>query len=696
MAVEFEQSGSVAIFVLDNPPVNALSAAVRTELTALFESTLARPDIKAIVLAAKGRHFSAGADLREFGAPPRPDAPQLPHLIERLEQSPLPVVAALSGTVAGGATELALGCHYRVAANDLAMSLPEVTLGFIPGAGGTQRLPRLAGLSLALDLILSGRAIGASEAAGAGIVDLVAGRDELRARAIAFARNAAAQPTRPTGARPAPVADAAMLAQAAEKLRREARGRRAPQAALECIVATLAMPFAAGLAHEREVFKELLGGPESRALRHVFFAERDAPKVAGIDPRAPVRPIRTAGVVGFGTMGSGIAMAFANAGIPVRVLEANDAALQRGLATVRSAYDAAHAKGRISAAERDARRDLVSGVAEYAAFADADLVVEAVFEEMDVKHTVFRDLDAVCRTDAILATNTSSLDVNAIAAATAHPGRVLGLHFFSPAQVMRLVEVVRPAAVDIEVLATAMALVKHLGKLGVAVGVCDSFAANRSLYAYRRQSDFLVEEGASPLQVDSALRAFGMPMGPFQTGDMVGLDVSWRIRRRQAATRDPSLRYSPIADRLCELGRFGQKTGAGWYRYEKGSREPLPDPQVDALIAAISNELGIARRAVSDAEIVERSFFALVNECARILEEGLVARPGDLDVIWIHGYGFPRHRGGPMHWADGIGLARILAAVEAMNREQGDLVKPSALLRDLARTGRSFADIGGK
>ena len=299
------------------------------------------------------------------------------------------------------------------------------------------------------------------------------------------------------------------------------------------------------------------------------------------------------------------------------MLEANDAALQRGLATVRSAYDAAHAKGRITAAERDARRDLVSGVAEYAAFADADLVVEAVFEEMDVKHTVFRELDAVCRKDAILATNTSSLDVNAIAAATAHPGRVLGLHFFSPAHVMRLVEVVRPASVDIEVLATAMALVKRLGKLGVAVGVCDSFAANRSLYAYRRQSDFLVEEGASPLQVDSALRAFGMPMGPFQTGDMVGLDVSWRIRKRQAATRDPSLRYSPIADRLCELGRFGQKTGAGWYRYEKGSREPLPDPQVDALIAAISNELGIARRAVSDAEIVERSFFARSSTSAR-------------------------------------------------------------------------------
>jgi 3-hydroxyacyl-CoA dehydrogenase len=431
---------------------------------------------------------------------------------------------------------------------------------------------------------------------------------------------------------------------------------------------------------------------EARALEHIAFAEEEAGKVAGLSASERPRPIAQAGVVGFGTMGSGIAMVFANAGLPVRVLDADAAAVERGLAAVRKTYASAQAKGRITQEEMERRLALVEGVSADAALAGADIVVEAVFEEMDVKRDVFRRLAAVCRPDAILATNTSSLDVGALAAATPHPERVVGLHFFSPAHVMRLVEVVRPPAVAGDVLATAMALVRRLGKIGVVVGVCDGFAGNRMLYAYRRQAEFLLEEGAVPVQVDRALQDFGMAMGPFRTADLAGLDVSWRIRKRQAATRPASLRYSPIADRLCERGRFGQKTGAGWYRYEPGQRQPIPDPEVSTLVQAVSAELGIPRRQIPDDEITRRCLSALVNEGARILEEGLVARASDLDVIWVQGYGFPARRGGPMYWAEVFGLGRILETVEQLHAEQGDLVRPSSLLRDLVQQGRGFAD----
>ena len=696
-AVELARHGQVAALALRNPPVNAFSAPVRIALADHFDALVADPTVKAIVLTGTGEHFSAGADIREFARPPAPGVPRLNELIERFEQCDKPVIAALHGTVAGGGLELALACHYRLAADDVRAGLPEVTLGLIPGAGGTQRLPRLAGVEAALDLILTGRRAGADEMLELGLVDEVVPRAVLVDRALAFAQRAAEgvaeRRLRRTGGLPVAVPKAGTFERWEADLARSARGRRAPQAALACVRMSLALPFDAALLREREVFLELLAGPESRALRHVFFAERAARKVPGVRAHTGSRPIRTAGVVGFGTMGSGIAMVFANAGIPVRVLDSTPEAVARGLAKVEQTYASARAKGRLSVVEMESRLRLAEGVTDYGALAAADVVVEAVFEEMDCKRDVFQRLDAVCRPDAILATNTSSLDVQQLAEGTAHPERVLGLHFFSPAHVMPLVEVVRPASAAPGVIAAALDLVKRMGKIGVVVGVCDGFAGNRMLFAYRRQADFLLEEGATPPQVDHALQEFGLPMGPYQMGDLTGLDVSWRIRKRQAAARPAGLRYSPIADRLCERGRFGQKTGAGWYRYAPGDRTPLPDPETDALIRSVSAELGIARREISDAEIVDRCLHPLVNEGARILEEGLVARASDLDVIWVHGYGFPRHLGGPMHWADEVGLAGVASTVERLHAEQGDLVKPSALLLRLAREGRTFGSL---
>jgi 3-hydroxyacyl-CoA dehydrogenase len=431
---------------------------------------------------------------------------------------------------------------------------------------------------------------------------------------------------------------------------------------------------------------------DSEALRHVEEAERAVARIDGLPPGAPKTPIRSAGIVGFGTMGSGIAMAFANAGLPVRVLDETREAVDRGLASVRRTYEGSKEKGRLTPEEAEARRGRIEPTLDYADLAGSDVVVEAVFEELEAKQKVFAHLDAVCRDEAILATNTSSLDVTRIARGTRRPERVVGMHFFSPAHVMRLVEVVRPDGIAPSTVATTVELARRLGKIGVVVGVCDGFVGNRMLYAYRRQADFLLEDGALPAQVDRALTAFGLPMGPYQMADLAGLDISWRIRRRQAASRPPHLRYSPIADRLCERGRFGQKTDAGWYRYERGSRTPLPDPAVEEVIRAVSAEKGIVRREIRDEEIVERALFALVNEGSRILEEGIAARAGDIDVIWIHGYGFPRARGGPMFWADSIGLARVAEVVERLHAEQGDLVQPSPKLLTLAREGGRFSD----
>ena len=524
-AVDLARQGGVAVLTVRNPPVNALGATVKRALSEQLDAVASDPAVRAIVLTGAGELFSAGADMHEFNVRRAEGVPALGDLLERLEDLGKPVVAAIHGLAAGGACELALACHYRVASPDAQLSLPEVTLGFLPGAGGTVRLPRLVGPEAALDIILSGRRVPAEEALRLGLLDEVVPLAGLRERAVALAERVSATPPRRTRERPAAARDEALFARRRAELAFEARGRQAPLDALESVKTTMSLPFAEALRAEHAQFRMMVAGPEARALRHVFFAEREARKVAGLSASEPLRPIRRAGVVGFGTMGSGIAMVFANAGIPVRILDADAAAVERGLTAIRKTYAAAHDKGRMTRDEMEQRVALVEGVSQDDALKDADIVVEAVFEEMDVKHDVFRRLAAVCRPDAILATNTSSLDVGAIAEATPHPERVVGLHFFSPAHVMRLVEVVRPPAVAGDVLATSMALLKRLGKVGVMVGICDGFAGNRMLYAYRRQADFLLEEGALPDQVDRALQGFGMAMGPFRTSDLAGLDV---------------------------------------------------------------------------------------------------------------------------------------------------------------------------
>lgn len=684
----------MAVLTLDHPPVNAIDAALRTALHLELNEAMSDGTVDAIILAGAGKHFSAGADIREFAKPPIEGVPNLVELIELIENASKPVIAVIHGTATGGALELALGCAYRLASPEAELGLPEVTLGFVPGAGGTQRLPRLVGVEKALDLILSGRRIGGDEAGRCGLVDEVVPGADLLLRAMAFTAGAKGCPVRRTRDLPVPQASPEVFERAEAEIAKSARGRVAPAAALACVRRATELSFAEGLRLEREAFLGLVCGPESMALRHVFFAEREAQKISGLEEGAVFPAIRRVGVVGFGTMGSGIAIAFASAGLPVVVVDETPEAVDRGLAKVRATYEEARSKGRITEADCAERIGRICADTDYEALKTADLVIEAAFEDMDVKHAVFAKLDRVCSDSAILATNTSSLDVNVIAAATKNPARVLGLHFFSPANIMKLVEVVRPASVSPGVLAACLDVVKRIGKIGVVVGVCDGFVGNRMLFAYRRQADFLLEEGALPHQVDRALRDFGMAMGPFQTGDLAGLDISWRIRKRLAAARPKELRYSPIADRLCEVGRLGQKTGAGWYRYEKGSRTPTPDPEVDALVLLVSAELGFTRREISDGEIVERCFGALINEGALILEESLAARPGDIDVIWIHGYGFPRHRGGPMHWAEVSGLPKILEAVERMHANQGVLVQPSALLRQLVGDARGFSEPG--
>ncbi len=689
-AVIVTQHGPVVVLTLNRAPVNAIGATLRSMLKSALDDAMRRAEVVGVVLTGAGQHFSAGADIREFGGAPDVSAPSLVEIIDAIESAPKPVIAAIHGTATGGALELAMACAYRLGSPDADLGLPEVTLGFVPGAGGTVRLPRLVGVERALDLILSGRRIGGDEAVSCGLLDEIAPLTDVVPRAVALAERAAGTAPRRTRDLPVAPVPADVFTRAEAGLAKSARGRHAPAAALACVRRAVELPFSEALRQERETFLAMVRGPESAALRHVFFAEREAQKVAQLPDGAGFPIVRTVGIVGFGTMGSGIAIAFANAGLPVVVVDETPEAVERGLAKVRATNEDARVKGRISDTECATRIARVRGSVDYADLSGVDLAIEAAFEEMEVKHAVFGRLGAICRASAILATNTSSLDVNVIAAATRHPARVVGLHFFSPANIMKLVEIIRPASVSPDVLAASLDVVKRLGKIGVVVGVGEGFVGNRMLFAYRRQADFLLEEGALPDQVDRALRDFGMAMGPFQTADVAGLDISWRIRKRLAATRPKELRYSPIADRLCEKGRLGQKTGAGWYRYEQGSRTSIPDPEVEAIVRDVSAELGFTRREITDVEIVDRCLGALVNEGAAILEEGLAARAGDIDVIWIHGYGFPRHRGGPMHWANTAGLERILHVVERMHADQGALVQPSALLRRLVRERQDF------
>ena len=695
--VRTERRDEIGVIVVDNPPVNAIAPSVRDGIYAAVQELGADVTVRAAVLHCAGSTFMAGADIRRLAAGPagRTSA----EIIGSLEAIRKPLVAALQGNALGGGLEVALGCHFRCAHSGTRLGLPEVNLGLIPGAGGTQRLPRLIGVEAALRIIGSGKPVTAAEALRLGLVDRVVEGDILGA-AVAYAREllAAGAPLRRLSELGVPqVTDLeALLSTVQAELRRSRKGEQAPLKAIEAVRAAVDTPFHEGMATEAKLFAELRNSSQSRALRHLFLAERQVAKLRDVPADTPTRTIRRIGILGGGTMGRGIAVAFCNAGLPVRLVESDKAALERALAAIADIHAAAASKGRITAGEHAERLARIVGGTELDALADVDLVVEAVFEDMPLKRRVFADLDRVCQPQAILATNTSALDVDAIAGATRRPQDVIGLHFFSPAHVMRLVEVVRGRCTSADVIATSMKLVKSLDKIGVVAGNCDGFIGNRMLAGYRRESEFLLLEGASPQQVDRALVAFGMPMGPHAMGDMAGLDIgaAGRRRRRAEGTLPDDPRFGVIADKLVELGRFGQKTGAGYYKYETGSREAIPDREVDALIEDEARRLGVARREISDEEIVDRCVYPLINEAARILEERIAQRPGDIDVVWVNGYGFPRTRGGPMQFADETGLSEVLARLQRFVREHGPLYwTPSPLIERLVAEGAPFSSL---
>ena len=694
MSTRYELHGPVAVITLDNPPVNGLGHAARAGVVAGIERANADAAVAAIVLIGAGKLFSGGADIREFNTPRATAEPALRTVIRTVEASVKPVVAAIGGACMGGGLELALGCHFRVASPGAMVALPEVRLGLLPGAGGTQRLPRVVGVETALRMIVGGASVAAGELRATRIFDAIVDGDLLEG-AVAFARKIAAENLPAKRVRDIEIdcPDAANLFQSArDKAAIEAKHFPAPQKCIDAVAAAVAMPFDDGLAFERQLFLELLQSPESRALRHAFFAERAAARIPDVPETAPTRQIETIGVVGAGTMGSGIAMTALSAGIPAVLLEMSQEALDKGVAMIRRNYEGSAQRGKLTREKLDENMALLRPTLSYDDLRDVDLVIEAVFEDMDLKRQVFATLDGVLKPGAILATNTSTLDVNRIAAATNRPQDVIGMHFFSPANVMKLLEVVRGAGTGNDVLMTVMRLAKKIGKIAVVSGVCDGFIGNRMLEQYLRQALFLLEEGASPRQVDGALEGFGMAMGPFRMSDLAGNDVGWRIRKRRYVEK-PHVIYSRIADRLCEAGRFGQKTGMGWYRYEPGRRDALPDPAVDALIAGYRGEIGITPRAIDDAEIVGRCILALVNEGARILEEGIALRASDIDVAYLAGYGFPRYRGGPMLYADMLGLPESMRRMRqfATNPHADSAFwQPAPLLERLAAEGKSF------
>lgn len=689
---EIHGDGRVVLLTLNNEPVNSLSAATRQALGDALAKALSNTQVVAIVLTGAGKLFCGGAEIREFNTPASTREPTLSDIVRQCEQASKPIVAAMHGTVLGGGLELALGCHYRVAHTGTLLGLPEVKLGILPGGGGTQRLPRLIGVEHALTMIVTGEPIVAAVAAQWGLVDAVIEGDLIDS-VLAYALEQAAAPLQPRvlgACRAEAPRDVAVYAQARADGARRFRGCVAPQACVDCVEQSVSTSIEDGLAYERRRFVELVQSNQSKAQRHLFFAERHAQRLPAQWPAGV--SYRTVGVVGAGTMGGGIAMSLANAGIDVVLVERDAAALERGWALIERNYAATVAKGRLTASERDHRLQRIRRGLSLSLLADADMVIEAAFEDMNVKLDIFIALDKVCKPEAVLASNTSRLDINLLAQATSRPEQVLGTHFFSPANVMRLVEVVRGNHVREDVIASVFSLVRRMNKLPVLVGVCDGFVGNRMVSPYTREAHFLLEEGALPQQVDGALQRFGFAMGPLRMADMAGLDISWAARKRLAAARPAHQRYSRVADSLCERGRFGQKTGAGFYRYEPGSRDPLPDPEVESLIAQCAREDGIKRRDFSDAEIVERTVYALVNEAARILEEGIAARASDIDVIYAHGYGFPIHRGGPMFYADQVGLPKVLATIERFHREHGELWAPAPLLQLRVAQGRGFND----
>lgn len=691
MTVKTAMKDGVLVMTIDNPPVNALGQAVRAGLAAGLDRIESDDAVRAAVIIGQGAIFSGGADIREFGKPPQ--KPFLPDVLNRLEKCRVPTIAAVAGPAMGGGLETALACRYRIAGPKARFALPEVNIGLIPGAGGTQRLPRLVGVRRAAEIVTTGKPVGAEDAAAMGLVDRLVEGDLLEA-ALVFAREIAdAVPRAPLSAAPRPSDwDEGWLSDYERKCRARARGQLSPVKAFEAVRASGTLPFAEGLAKERALFLECMESEQRQALIHAFFAERQAgrhPSVEGVSPR----PVETIGVLGAGTMGAGIAIACAGAGYRVRIYDAKPEALEAGMARIRKTFEDAVAKGRIAPDALAATLARVAPADAMEAMDGADLVIEAVIERMDVKKNVFAALDRIAKPGAVLATNTSYLNIDEIAAATKRPQDVLGMHFFSPANVMRLLEAVKADKTAPDALATALAVGKRLGKVCVIAGVCDGFIGNRMFKKYRHQAECLIEDGALPQEVDAAMRDFGFAMGPFAVFDLAGLDIGWHNRRREDATRDPRERYVDIADRLYEMNRLGQKTGAGWYRYEKGDRTPHPDPEVEALILEASRRKGVKRRPVAAEEIRERLVFALVNEGARIIEEGIAARPADIDLVFIHGYGFPAYRGGPMFYADQVGLERVLESVERFAREDAFAWKPSALLRRLAREGRRFASL---
>jgi 3-hydroxyacyl-CoA dehydrogenase len=686
-SVDLTNRGRVAVLTVDNPPVNALSQHVRQGLRDGITRAQADAAVQAIVIACAGRTFIAGADITEFGKPPA--EPGLHGVLDLIEGSSKPVIAAIHGTALGGGLEVTLACHYRVGVKDARFGLPEVKLGLLPGAGGTQRLPRVVGPEKALQMIVSGDPIRADEALKVGLIDEIVDGD-LAAAGVAFAEKVLNEkrPLRKIRDLNEKIAAAKgkpeIFTEFRKSVARQTRGFRAPENCIRAVEAAVTLPFDEGMKRERELFVELMNSPESKAQRYFFFAEREAAKIPDVPADTAPKEIRKAAVIGAGTMGGGIAMNFANAGIPVTVVEVARDALDRGLGIVRKNYEATASRGRLTMADVEKRMGLITGTTDFNAVKDADIIVEAVFEEMPIKKEVFAKLDGLAKPDAILATNTSTLDVNEIASATKRPESVIGTHFFSPANVMRLLENVRGAKSSKTTIATVMTLGRRISKVPVLVGVCYGFVGNRMLHQRGLQAEKLILEGALPHQVDKVLTDFGFPMGPFAMGDLAGLDVGWRIRKGRGVK-------SPVADRICELGRFGQKTGSGYFRYEKGDRTPIPDPEVEKIIVDVATEQGITRRFISDEEILQRLLYPMVNEGAKILEEKIAIRASDIDVIWVYGYGWPVYRGGPMFWADQIGVKSLRDKMLEFKKQSGDAFwTPAPLLDRLANEGKGF------
>jgi 3-hydroxyacyl-CoA dehydrogenase len=689
--VRLERTGDIGVIVVDNPPVNALGPGVPEGIIAALKEAGADSAIRAIVLIGAGRSFIAGADIRQFGKP-RNRPPLGQRVYDVLDASEKPVIAAIHGYALGGGLEIAMACHYRIALASAKVGLPEVLIGILPGGGGTQRLPRLVGPKVALEMITSGRHVPAPEAKQLGLLDEVLPPDaDLGAEAVVHARRVA-------DVRPLPRvrdrddrlaearADPGLFDAMRKAIARRARNQKAPYHCIAAVEAACALPFDQGLAREQELFAELENSEEARAPRYAFFAEREAAKLPDIPESVQPKPFTTAAIVGAGTMGGGIAMAFADHGYEVRILDTSQEALARGLERVRANYATSVKRGSLTQEEMERRLARIHPASSYDELADADIAIEAVFEEMDVKRPVFRALDAVMKPGALILSNTSALDIDLLAAETARPQDVAGAHFFSPANVMKLLEVVRGAKSSPETLVSVMAMGKRIGKVSVMAGNTDGFVANRSRAPFNTEMVILLEEGCLPEQVDKVMVDFGYPMGPFAVGDLAGLDIGYAARKRRAA-QSPNYRKLPIADKIVELGRYGQKTGAGWYRYEKGDRTPHPDPEVARIIKETAAEMGVPQRSFTDEEILRRLLFSSVNEACRILEEGKAYRASDVDVMWLHGFAFPRYRGGLMYWADQIGVRAVHDQIRAWHEQYGERWEPSRLLRELAQAG---------